>query len=198
MSWPSLDLRRAAVATPVMGDDAIALAEEEQHLRVPVVRRRAASRDGTRSAARPSGPSPCEDFDAVFGGYSAHGIDPLAEGTESGSAPSPRSLAMSPLQIANGSMRRIAPSLWARGRAAPGANARDIVTASFTRRARWWRAVRGRWCGWATSRAYRVPMRWRSFQFSLSRAIGANPDTHEKCTAFRAAQVGGSQHSAKK
>ena len=31
------DLRRAAVAAAVVGDDAVAPAEEEQHLRVPVV-----------------------------------------------------------------------------------------------------------------------------------------------------------------
>ena len=31
------DLARAAVAAPVVGDDAIALAEEEEHLGVPVV-----------------------------------------------------------------------------------------------------------------------------------------------------------------
>ena len=32
-------LGRSAVAAPVMRDDAIALTEEEQHLRVPIVRR---------------------------------------------------------------------------------------------------------------------------------------------------------------
>jgi hypothetical protein len=31
------DLRRAPMATPVVGDDAIALAEKEQHLCVPVI-----------------------------------------------------------------------------------------------------------------------------------------------------------------
>jgi hypothetical protein len=31
------DLARAAMAAPVMGDDAVALLEEEEHLRVPVV-----------------------------------------------------------------------------------------------------------------------------------------------------------------
>ena len=37
-------LRRAAVAAPVVGDDADNLAEEEQHLRVPIVGATAASR----------------------------------------------------------------------------------------------------------------------------------------------------------
>ncbi len=32
-------LGRPAMAAPVVGDDAIAMAEKEQHLRVPVVRR---------------------------------------------------------------------------------------------------------------------------------------------------------------
>jgi hypothetical protein len=39
------DLRGAAMAAPVMGDDAIAPAEEEEHLRVPSHRLMAASRD---------------------------------------------------------------------------------------------------------------------------------------------------------
>ena len=37
-------LGRPAMAAPVMRDHAIAVAEEEQHLRVPIVRARAASR----------------------------------------------------------------------------------------------------------------------------------------------------------
>ncbi len=33
-----IDLSRPAVASAVMGDDAIALRKEEQHLRIPIVR----------------------------------------------------------------------------------------------------------------------------------------------------------------
>ena len=36
---PGIDLSGAAMAATVMGDDAIALRQEEQHLRVPIVRR---------------------------------------------------------------------------------------------------------------------------------------------------------------
>ena len=51
-------LGRAAVAAAVMGDDAIALVEEEQHLGVPVVgAQRPAVMEDDRLA--PSGPSPC-------------------------------------------------------------------------------------------------------------------------------------------
>ena len=63
-------LGRAAVAAPVMGDDAIAVAEEEQHLRVPVVgRQRPAVAEHDRLARAPV---LVEDLDAVLGGDRAH------------------------------------------------------------------------------------------------------------------------------
>jgi len=63
----------------------------------------------------------------------------------------------------------------------------DIVTASFTRRAWWWRATRAL-VRLGDLQDGALPCRG-SFQFSLSHAIGANPDPHEKCTAFRAARM---------
>lgn len=60
----------AAVAAPVVGDDAIAVCEEEQHLRVPVVRRQrpaVAEHDGL-----PPAPVLVEDLDAVLGGDRGH------------------------------------------------------------------------------------------------------------------------------
>ena len=52
------DLARSAVAAPVMGDDAIALLEEVEHLGIPVVAaQRPAMMEDDR--LRASGPSPC-------------------------------------------------------------------------------------------------------------------------------------------
>ena len=65
------DLARAAMAAPVVGDDAVALAEEVEHLGVPVVGASAASRDGTRSAGR-LGPSPCRRSPCRLGRDRAH------------------------------------------------------------------------------------------------------------------------------
>ncbi|MNE09224.1 hypothetical protein D3C80_1018950 [compost metagenome] len=68
------DLGRTAMATAVMGDDAIALGEEEQHLRVPVVRRqRPAMMENDRLGVLRA-PVLVEDFDAVLGGYISHGL----------------------------------------------------------------------------------------------------------------------------
>jgi hypothetical protein len=59
------DLRRAAMAPAIMGNDAIAVSDEEQHLRVPIVGRQwpaVAEHDGL---ALP--PIFVEDRDVVFG-----------------------------------------------------------------------------------------------------------------------------------
>ena len=59
-----------SVAAPVMGDDAIAVIEEEQHLRVPVIGRQrpaVAEDDGLTLA-----PVLVEDLNAVGGGDHAH------------------------------------------------------------------------------------------------------------------------------
>ena len=64
------DLGRAAMAPPVMRDDAIAVSEEEQHLRVPIVRREGpavAEHDGLALA-----PILVENLDAVAGGDCRH------------------------------------------------------------------------------------------------------------------------------
>ena len=58
-------LGRAAVAAPIMGDHAIAVGEEKQHLRIPVVGRQrpaVTEHDGLTFA-----PVLVKDFDAVFG-----------------------------------------------------------------------------------------------------------------------------------
>src|SRR6202166_938111 len=54
MSWPSATWVRAAVATTVMRNDAIAVLEEEQHLRIPVIGRQrpaVAEHNGLSAAA---------------------------------------------------------------------------------------------------------------------------------------------------
>jgi hypothetical protein len=64
------DLRRPAMAPAIMGDDAIAVSDEEQHLRVPIIGRHrpaVAEHDGL---ALP--PIFVEDVDAVFGSDRAH------------------------------------------------------------------------------------------------------------------------------
>ena len=51
---PVSGLRRAAVSAPIMGDNAEAFAEEEKHLRVPIVRReRPAMTEHDRVSAAP-------------------------------------------------------------------------------------------------------------------------------------------------
>ena len=69
------DLGGAAVAAAVMGDDAIAVVEEEQHLRIPVVGRQRptmAEDDGLSFA-----PILIIDLDAVFGFDCTHVIPSL-------------------------------------------------------------------------------------------------------------------------
>src|SRR5438874_3348492 len=64
----------AAVTSSVMGDDAIAVLEEEQHLRVPIIGRQRpamAEHDGRTFA-----PILVEDLNAVLGGDRAHGVFP--------------------------------------------------------------------------------------------------------------------------
>src|ERR1700681_1251933 len=64
-----------AMAAAVMGDDPIAVAQEEQHLRVPVIGRQRpamAEYDGLASA-----PVLVVDFGAVFGGDGWHCSTPL-------------------------------------------------------------------------------------------------------------------------
>ena len=67
------DLGGAAVAAPVMGHHAVAVLHEEQHLRVPVVRRqRPAVVEHDRLGVLGT-PILVEDLDAVFGGDERHG-----------------------------------------------------------------------------------------------------------------------------
>ena len=69
------DLGRPSVAAAVMRDDAIAVLEEEQHLRVPVVGRKRpamAEHDGL-----PAAPILVEDLDAVLGGDRRHAVIPF-------------------------------------------------------------------------------------------------------------------------
>ena len=64
-------LGRSAVAAAVMRDDAIAVMEEEQHLRVPVIGRQRptmAEHDGLTFA-----PVLVEDLNPVFGLHDGHG-----------------------------------------------------------------------------------------------------------------------------
>src|SRR5688572_6944534 len=64
------DLCRAAVAAPVMSDHAVALFDEVEHLRVPIV---GAQWPSVMEENRlPGTPVFVEDLDAVFGGDRAH------------------------------------------------------------------------------------------------------------------------------
>src|SRR5438132_12269198 len=68
----------AAMAAPVVGYDTIALLEEEQHLRVPIIGRQrpaVAEHDGLTFA-----PVLVEDLNAVFGGDRVHRTRSLATG----------------------------------------------------------------------------------------------------------------------
>ncbi len=72
------DLARTAVAAPIMGDDAVALADEVQHLRVPVVGgQRPAVMEHDRLRV-PGAPILVVDLDAVFGADEAHGFVAIA------------------------------------------------------------------------------------------------------------------------
>src|SRR5882724_9900528 len=77
------DLGGAAMATPVVGYDAVAVLEEEQHLRVPIIGRQRpamAEHDGLTFA-----PILIENLNAVFGGDRVHGTCSL--GTSGGGRP---------------------------------------------------------------------------------------------------------------
>jgi len=66
----AVGLGGAAMAAPVVGDHAEALAEEEQHLRLPIIGRQrpaVAKHDGLTFAA-----VLVEDLNAVFGGDRVH------------------------------------------------------------------------------------------------------------------------------
>src|SRR5579862_1103929 len=69
-------LRGPAVAAAVMGDDAIAPIEEEQHLIIPVIGRQRpamAEHDGLTFA-----PVLVEDLNAILGLHDAHGVPAFA------------------------------------------------------------------------------------------------------------------------
>src|ERR1700758_997684 len=64
------DLRRATVATAVMGNNAIAMAQKEQQLRVPIIgRQRPAVAEHDRLAQTPV---LVEDLSAILGGNGGH------------------------------------------------------------------------------------------------------------------------------
>src|ERR1700744_1559748 len=67
------------MAAPVMGDNAEALADEEQHLRIPIVRRKRPTmteHDGLTGA-----PILVENLDAGLGGERGRVRDPFVRGT---------------------------------------------------------------------------------------------------------------------
>src|SRR5262245_34495402 len=67
---PLADLARTAMAAPVMGDDTIALRDEGEHLRIPVV---AAQGPAVMKDDRLTGaPVLVEDLNALLGGDRAH------------------------------------------------------------------------------------------------------------------------------
>jgi hypothetical protein len=68
------DLARAAVAAPVMRDDAEAVLQEEQHLRVPVICRQRPAMAEDDGLAR--APVLVEDHGPVIGGDRRHDVDP--------------------------------------------------------------------------------------------------------------------------
>ena len=66
------DLGRTAVAAAVMGDDAVAVRDEEQHLRVPIVGGERPSVMEHDRLGVLGAPILVEDLDAVFGGDVGH------------------------------------------------------------------------------------------------------------------------------
>ena len=74
------NLGRAAVASPVVCDDAIPLGEEVEHLGVPVVgTQRPAVVEDDRLSGLPA-PVLVVDFNAIFGSDGGHGISSFKEG----------------------------------------------------------------------------------------------------------------------
>src|SRR5580693_6731690 len=71
------DLRRTAVTPAIVGDDAVALSEEEQHLRVPVIRTQGPTvmKDNGLGALRP--PILVENLCPILGRSECHGLDSL-------------------------------------------------------------------------------------------------------------------------
>jgi hypothetical protein len=72
-----VDLRRAAVPTAVMRDDAIALGEEVKHLGIPIVGAQRPSMMEDDGLCVLRAPILVEDFDAIVRGYSGHRLTPL-------------------------------------------------------------------------------------------------------------------------
>src|ERR1700693_1360481 len=71
------DLRRTAVTPAVVGDDAVALSEEEQHLRVPVIRTQGPTvmKNNGLGALRP--PILVENLCPILGRSECHGLSSL-------------------------------------------------------------------------------------------------------------------------
>src|SRR2546428_11800348 len=65
-------LRGTSLAAPAMGDDALAAIEEEQHLRVPVIRRQRPAL--AKDDRLPLSPILVEELDAVLGRNQWHGM----------------------------------------------------------------------------------------------------------------------------
>ncbi|MNT93248.1 hypothetical protein D3C72_2346700 [compost metagenome] len=68
------DLAGAPVAAPVVGDDAVALGDEEQHLRVPVVAGQGPAVVEDDGLGGLGAPVLVVDVNAVGGGDDAHGL----------------------------------------------------------------------------------------------------------------------------
>src|SRR5262245_57864679 len=66
------DLARPAVAAPVMGNDAIALVEEIEHLRVPVVGAQGPAVMEDQRLGISGAPVLVENLNAILCGYRAH------------------------------------------------------------------------------------------------------------------------------
>src|SRR5437868_13745356 len=98
-------LGRAAMAPPVMGDHTEALAEKEEHLSVPIVRRERpamAEHDGlTRT------PVLVENIGAVPGGDRGHVLDPFPRGWKSAGLEAERLWKMGARAVRNGEPAKI-------------------------------------------------------------------------------------------
>src|SRR4029077_3155538 len=73
----AIGLGGAAMAAPIVRDDAIAVLEEEQHVRVPIIGRQRPAM--AEHEGLPLAPVLVEDLDAVFRGDRAHVRLPLLE-----------------------------------------------------------------------------------------------------------------------
>jgi hypothetical protein len=71
------NLRGSTMAAPIMGDDPIACVQEVEHLRVPIIGTQRPTMMENERLGVLGTPILVEDLNAILGGNTAHGFDPL-------------------------------------------------------------------------------------------------------------------------